>query len=552
MNPSVLIITAAVALTSCGKIQQEPLSTGAKDDPQAEPTVTEPGDVMVKVSPRQLSPKPGEFGEVRIEVTPPGVHEVEIALLGDTQNAYVEQSRVMTDEDGQASVRVNVPADTGGFRLRATSGGSFDEARVDVVQITAGTVRVELAYTGLRSIDRWAVGLETDTPCAEVDFLTGYRDPVEATATYPDAGLPVYDPISVVGVPANENVTLYVRGNEYVYGCREGIQLKADQVQIERIAVTDRPLQLSAIDFQFQLHWELTPEISEVFDTAITQMVGAFTAGFEQDAQVLIERMARIADDEVTFRAGAEAGSWSEALALNLQEPGATRGLRSRVLDWLSRARTRLFTNNPLLEGRLVGLPKGGIGLLTPSALAGMPPEPLAFRNTRVSFHPEGFDVLGLETTVVWSLPLALSALANHIAWESTSEQSAVGDDGIPDAEVAAEPGGAVAALSAALDCTRVATVLSDASGQGYPGCDSNCLAQYCEDALVAMWHDVTTAIPGTTKMYISASGPTTIRDDALPLAVSGAWAGSVEVFGKGSGVQSRGQFEAVRPTESP
>ncbi len=517
----------------CGEIRQAPLDDEGSPPPSSETdgTLTD-SDVELELHPSTLNPALGDTVEVTINVTPAGVHTVNVAILGDVDSAYLNHSMVKTAPDGTASVKLTVSKEPlTSLTLLASVDGAQAEATVNVQERQKTTLRVEPVYSGLRPVDEWSVGTVLDKTCAEIDLINAtYAETFKASATFPgDQELAVYDPV-VVRVSVR-NYAILLRGDQYVYGCREAQLSATDQEQSVRIALTDRPLRLGSIDFGVRFGLESSAELTEIVSDIGERMLAAFTQGYATDLAALLGNMAQASGNEEAFLAAQTMEGWAEVLISSgvFAEAGAERGLSSRLQLWLTQGVVQLFSNDAL-RGRLVGSDgAAGNGLLEPVVMAGAPPERVGLPDQiAVTLDAEG-DTLQLSTRLLWQTSRLLAGIAEQVAVTSTAET---------ELESMSE------ALSVVVDCPRIGYVLAGDDGIGFEGCDAECLAVACEQAFVAMWDAVVVADPSIASLNLSAAGPTDFDRAARPLGFSGTWVGEAEL-GRELPVPVRGTFAA-------
>jgi hypothetical protein len=521
----------------CSERAQRPLETKAGGTAPATGGDEPSGGTVVAIERPGRNLEPGESTAIEISVQPPGKHLVHVSLLGDTEGAYVDLSELVTDSSGVATVKVTVPSDSGGFRLRASVGAASTEITIGVVQRLLGALRIEALYSGLRPIERWSVAILEDRPCIGVDpYQANYSQHFEAIADYPGGNLAVYDPIVVQNVPADRRVTLLLRGEEYVYGCREGIELEVDQVQAVSVAVTNRPIRVASLDLDLNLGLDLTPGISQPLGSVLERMVAAFSGGYAHDVEAMLAQMAELAESPAAFQAAADQGGWLMTLSDELTEPGA---LTSRVRLWLSQGMSQLFTSDTF-AARVTGSSGAiGNGLLEMTRVAGADPIDVGMPTQfAVTLETDASDTLLLGSTLYWQPAVMLAALGELEARRTSSD-------------VTASPTGAAQSLADAINCNRVGTALAGPDDQAFDGCGGVCVAALCEEALARMWNGTANALSDVMTLGITAAGPADIDADASALGFAGAWVGEVALTGQDP-IGVGGTFAAARHHTDP
>lgn len=525
-----------LAALGCGEIVQRPLdelnrqpSMDEDDDDAPSP---DDGDLRIELQPDQLAMSPGESAEVHIRVTPADRHELRVALLGDAEGAYVDRPVVRTDTEGRASVRVTVPGDSSGLRLQVSAQGSAAETDIRVSHQDVGVLIVRPEYSGMREIDVWGATLVENRSCIQLTLTE-----LEYSQTFEGV-----DVLEVEGVPADTQLTLVVRGNEYAFGCREGVNLEGDQEQTVTIAVTDRPLQVAALRFDVGFGLDLTTEIAASIAQVSELMSQAFTEGQSTDLNAVLAEMSSAYGDETEFQRVREERQWDDLLIAALTEAGATSGLSSRVRLWLSQAQSDLFANE-FLTASLGGAPgAAGHGLLSIRMLSGQAPHSVGTPSSfLVDLAAEPEDRLRMGFELLWQPTRVLAQLA-----EIRAQQAAT----MAGTQFETDEPSAARVLASSIDCRRVGTTLQANGSSGLDDCEAECIAALCESALEVMWERVEFAESEPSRVEITATGPAEIDDTALPVGFAGAWVGDATLL-DGEVIPVRGPFATPDPTQA-
>jgi hypothetical protein len=407
-----------------------------------------------------------------------------------------------------------------------SSDGTWAEAEIRVTRQVVGSLIVQPEYSGSRPIREWGVALLEDSVCLGLPvfslprFVTFDRE----------------EQLLVEEVRADRQLTLVVRGDEYVFGCREGIRLEGDQEQIVSIAVTDRPLQIAALDLELGFGLELTPEISESL-TALTELMAmSFTEERETDLDALLSEMAAQYVSPDAFEEARAQRGWDALLTTILTEAGASSGLSSRVRLWLAQAQGDLFATD-LLAARLQGSPGAADhGVLTLESVSTVEPRAVGTPSSfLVDVGAEPEDRLRMGFVLLWQPARLLAELAQGHARQA----AAAANPDLEDPDLLTVP----QILTNSVGCKRVGTSLQGETGTGLEDCAAECIAELCTTALESMWARVVGALPGASRMEITANGPAIINRQALPISFSGAWVGEASLLDDDT-IPVRGPFE--------
>ena len=75
---------------------------------------------------------PGDAHGIAAVVNPPAAYEVRFSLAGDFDDAFLDQSQVLTGADGVATATLNAPSSARTFTVRASVGGKSATLPVSV------------------------------------------------------------------------------------------------------------------------------------------------------------------------------------------------------------------------------------------------------------------------------------------------------------------------------------------------------------------------------------------------------------------------------------
>lgn len=511
-----LHVALGLCAPACGEIQQRPIDDGVTPRPP-EDDDEDPADVELTLVPASLRLSPGESSEIEVLVDPPERRKVQLALLGDTSGAYLDRSEIWTHPTtGRARVTLTVPAASEYLLLRASVGRAFQELEIDVRNEVFGTLRVEVRYSGFRTIHQWSVAVLPGKTCPRTNLDTAnYSAPFDAVPLTPATGGPAFEPFEVANVPTQRWVALLVRGDQLAFGCRDDIRIDVSREQNVRIALTDRPLQLDALDLPLALGWDLTTEMAANFGEVVDRMLAAFTSGATRDVEALLGEMERLAETPDAFARAATAEGWLPILTSSYPDAW----LSTRVRAWLARSVEDLFAGD-LVTGRLHGSDDvRGLGWLELWSFGGALPRAIGIPpQFNVELASETSDRLRLETRLLWRSSRLLATLA-----EAHAVPPSGGSPGVP------------STLAELLDCSTASGLLAGEDGLAYESCDVECLATLCRSALAQMWRNAGNAVTEISELSLSGSGVTAIDERAIPIGVQGSWVGQARVLGEPS-----------------
>jgi hypothetical protein len=449
-----------------------------------------------------LALSPGELTTLSIGTQPPDHYEVTFRLLGDSLGATLDQSVVVADDDGKATVTMRAPNQATTFRVQASvKDGTSAELPVSVSDEGFGTLRVVPIYGGKREITQWSAAAVAKRTCAEIAADLP-NDPAGAlTATAPGEGAP-----EIELAPVGPNLAVTLRAGYYAWGCADVTGLVANETLEVKVTVFDKPIDLTVTDLSVEFSWsaEAMPYEALMMDGANRFAEAAFPLAVPE-SQVLLDTMqAHIIDgDDMT--------AFVQARQLSADGVAATYfaalpvSLRDRMLAW---GTTAVLSQPPVLIGRLQALPEqSGHALLTletfgtaSAAAAGIPTEHL------VSGSGQPGDVVLLGGMIFW-LPSKLAG----------SGAIAPANYDFPTATTVPE------ALDAALDCNALAQSLGP-----FGSCDATCAAELCRSAL-AWRHELglgASAEGGIGTISMAATGSATVSEEATPVSFDGTWVG--------------------------
>ncbi|HVU05371.1 MAG TPA: hypothetical protein VHE30_26670 [Polyangiaceae bacterium] len=475
--------------------------TGAPSS-SAEP---DPGATSLSFSTAELVLLPGQTEKLSFTVAPTGRYTVNLALVGDAADAYLDVSQVETEESGIGWFSLTAPTSPSAFSVRAAVGKAFAELAVSEGK-SSTTLEVVPTYSGHRTVTEWTATVNAGRSC----------DPTLVPP--PDGALAATAPKRprVPGVPLGTPLTITVRAGHFAGGCVEveGVVAGgADSVTQVSVPVTDRPLQTTGASVPVRLGIDTGMPWVDAYTTLNQSMQAAFSPSVAGDATSLLDAMHDATPDtaQATFTVERTLHAWDEKLVRSLGGDLGGRGLRTTVGRWLDAVLPTL--TDRAIVGHL-DVASSGVASFSVGSTGGLAPADVGFPAalTDVSFSASSDDqlVFGGSTG---AFPIARLAGALALGPARTDE---------PGADSVA------AALAALVDCKTVGTTLAGSSGAAYGGCTASCVERRCTEALAAMWNRAL-AVDATASLDVSASGSVAaVTDDATPSAVDGTWVGTL------------------------
>lgn len=488
-------VALALALGCGAELAPEP--TGPPQD-----GISGPDASIAFSSSGTLALSPGELRTLSILTQPPDHYEITFRLLGDSLGATLDQSVVVADEAGQATVTLRAPSQATTFRVQASvKDGQSAELPVSVSDAGFGTLRVVPVYGGAREVTEWSAAAVAKRTCAEIAADLPNEPAGALTATSPGEGAP-----EIELAPVGPNLAVTLRAGYYAWGCADVTGLVANETLEVKVTVIDKPIDLTVTDLSVEFGWsaEAMPYEALMMDGAERFAEGTFPLAVPE-AETLLDAMEALIVD------GDDMAAFAQARPLSLDGVAATHfaalpiSLRDRALAW---GTTAVLSQPPVLAGRLQALPEqSGHALLTletfgatSAEAAGIPAEHL------VSWSGQPGDVVLLGGMFFW-LPSMLAG----------SGAIAPATYDFPTATTVPE------ALDAALDCDALALSLGP-----FGACDVTCAAGLCRSALAFRYElglDAS-AEGGIGTISMAATSSATVSDEATPISFEGTWVG--------------------------
>jgi hypothetical protein len=532
-----LLSTLMWAAFGCGATTTgdslEPIGAGGSDavfpDTLATAVEFQPADELMLIAGRRT--------ELVVQVTPPGLHTVRFALLGRTENAFLDESVVMTTPDGRATTRLTALAAGSNFTVRAAAGRASGSRAVITFEASIASLDVTPNYGGIRPIDEWVASVHLDTTCSALPGIPYPDGLLQSTGT---------STVRINGITAEVPVAVVVRAKQFAGGCRSVTPLRASSVSSVIIDVMDRPMQMEGLSLQLGLGVEPTEAPNPALDELAFRAAGALAGGANDDLAALLDAMSARADDPVAFEAARAAQGWRAALVNGLAPELPGSGLRTLVQNWM-RSGIELLEAPNAFQGTLVALPAGTLPLgptepesgagglpdadatddvaparieaasLSLDSVIGLPPDQTGFEpQNSATTTAETEDFLRLGVTLDWRPSPFFSAAANRAALDRDPERTSAAD-----------------AMATEFGCDDVASIIVSAGaepGEAFDDCDEDCVLELCRDAMVDLWSRIAGSNLPAVPWEISGASRARVDDEARPMRVDGNWIGTLDV----------------------
>jgi len=472
---------------------------------------------------------PGETREITVIASPPGPYEVNVGLLGDALDAWIEKAILRVDRDGRAKVVLHAPTQSTTFQLRASllladgSSGANAIAGVAVSDQGFGTLRVIPVYKGKRPVSEWTASVVARTSCKDIADLLPGEPPGALLATASGSEMPV-----IQDAPVGPNLAVAIRAGHYVHGCTDLATLKAGETLDVTVMAVDVPVALEAT--HLELSFAYAPKPSD-YATLLTSTTGLVTTTFgptsDSDEKILLDAMSAHLSSSADAQAFADAranASWDMLAAQHLSGTGVA--IRDQIAAW---AALGLDAQAPVIEATLDAKTNTpDIGTLVISKLGSVPASDAGIPQAiPVSWTADPDDRLLLGGNVLWEPSRFVCAAATSAAAQEISGASTMAD-----------------ALGQKIDCAGLGATLI-----GFGNCDPSCMTQLCHDALDDRWlaaREASVVAAQIGSITITATGQAELNDTAEPIGYSGLWVGTVTAGN--SVVQVNGQVSGMNP----
>lgn len=446
---------------------------------------------------------PGATQELRLQVTPPDVYQVRFTLLGDSLDAFLDQSEVRTGEDGVAEVKLTAPnrANSTRFSVRASVGDDLSTEQVILVESQGfATIEAQPEYQGSRPVTWWKAQIYPGITCADLG-----SPPPTTELREQSTGSPV-----VTGVPAGGVAAVLLEGERKISGCAETPELVGDATVVVKVPVSDLPIRFEGTELRLELEFErLAPSFRELLLDRATRAVTAATEGATNDVVVLLDAMANQVDpgDREAFENDRVFGSWEATIRSKIGWDSSAQFIELALLQWVEQG-VALLDEEPTVTAQLIQ--EEGTAWLHPIALSGLEAGFSGREKATLAIEPADRIALGAEG-LAWS-PRELVSRA--------TEQRAI--EGLLGTASLAE------ALAQTVGCTVIAETMYLSSSRGF-ACDQTCLVDLCQSGLQAVWERVATEMGDDLGGFnLSATATVSVNEDAEPVSFSGEWIGKL------------------------
>lgn len=451
-----------------------------------------------------LTLTPGETTTIRVTASPPAPYEVSFYLVGDSLDASLSQSSVVSDPHGQAAVALRAPNGATYFALRASLGdGLSAELPVAVSDQGFGTLDIVPVNPGPRQANRWVANVVSGTTCeALADALP--EGPAEAP---PPVSAEPGEPLLIEDVPVGPNLAVFVRGGHYMWGCADEPNLVAsDSVEVE-VRLVNKPIDLSDALLDVVLGYSPEPdEYDHLLDDTAQRMVDAMVEGQASEAAAVLAAMAASSADQALFDQASGSGGWPAVIETHFA--GLTTDLTDSVHELVDDGGTAEPSD---MTGKLETVdPTTGYALFTLEQMGGVTPAetgvPAEYLMT-LSVDPD--DTVRLGGGLFWMPSRHVGAAVEQYVTDQYPGMASVGE-----------------LFADRIDCPGLALALV-----GYGSCDTACMELLCVAALEQMWSvalDVSAEVGLVGAVTLQASGAASFDDWAALTGFDGSWLGSV------------------------
>lgn len=498
-SSSLLALTAIAVMTVLGGCSSNSAET------ESPPPVQPPDDASISFEHAgTLTLSPGETRTVRVVAKPPAPYEVSFYLVGDSLDASLSQSMVVSDPYGQAAVALRAPNGATYFGIRASlHDGPTAELPVAVSDKGFGTLDIAPINPGPRETDLWVANAVSGTTCeALADNLP--EGPAEAP---PPVSAEPGEPLLLRDVPVGPNLAVFVRGGHYMWGCADEPNLVAGQTLEVEIRLVNKPIDLTDAVLDVELEYTPEPEAFEsLLDDTAQRMLDAMLGDQTSEAAALLAAMQTRSTDPAAFEAASANEGWPALTESHFANASTdlTDAIHQLADDGMAGqphdVAGTLETVDPTTGYALFSLERTGS---VPPADAGVPAEYLM----TLSVDPD--DTVRLGGGLFWMPSRHLGSAVEQLVSEQHPSLAGVG-----------------ALLGETFECPTLAAALG-----GFTGCDESCMGQTCVAGFEAMWTaalDASANVGLVGAITLQASGGASFDDFASLTGFDGSWLGTI------------------------
>jgi hypothetical protein len=485
--------------------------------------------------------EPSATTELVVHVTPPSPpRTVRFALIdfdgpetvSDVADAALENTtEVVTDEHGDARVRLIAPSVPTTFDVRAMVEGIEDTHRVEVMASGRETLIVHYDYVGGRSVTDWVVAVyDDDRTCADLE-----GNPPVGMDPALSVTVPKEEQIRLAGMPVGTKLAVTLRAGYFAGGCSGVDAVVEGQVNSVLVTVTNRPIQLdeSVVELRLGLAGQeesLSDGMVSVIDAARDALLGDAAT----DSEALLDAMQEEAMAGAvcsTFGSARESIAWDDELEVALGEEAAS-SIRDDLAGWLAGGIPALAREDALVATLAAEPDVMGAASLVWHTIAGFPASDAGFpESAAATWTADARDNVSLGATIEFN-PAALLVLG--AAEPATTD--------VPGASSVAE---ALALRGGRCDTVTAALVArGQGPGQSCLGCDAACTSMLCErglERLVIRASDALAEEPATLRL--AATGFAEVGEQAELRTLDGSWVGALDAANRAS--ELAGDLEA-------
>jgi len=519
---SLLMIGGACPLLGCSSSEAEGRAT------LGEPEATGPMTSLSFESSAGLALALREERVLSVVIDPPRHQEVNFVLLGDPLDATLDQTVVVTDSEGRATVTLRGPNQATSFRVRSwIMRGPADELSVEAVGDGYAPVEILPIYKGTRLITSWQASIVARATCADISPLLPSKLPeaISSSALASEA-------LIVQDAPVGPSLAVTVRAGEFAWGCTDAHDLVVGETMKVKVNVIDKPIEIGAtnLDVTFDLKPDpkafgpmLESTALSMLDTLVPKDIEPGTALLDALATHVPESM-RPAFDDARL-----AGAWDTATTNHLALQPNT--VRDAFIGWFFGG----YVSEPSeFVATLKALPNvPGSATLSPVRFGSIPASAAGMPDTHVTkLVLDVGDVMHLNGTVYWLPSRYLGSVMEKAALQAAPEGATMAD-----------------VFSSLAACDLLGQTLG-----GFDSCDATCMAGLCQEALAHRWEDAldASAYAGNIgHVEFAAVVATSVDNKAVPTEFHGTWLGSISDGNQVAKI-SKAELSAELPVISP
>jgi hypothetical protein len=479
--------------------------------------------------------EPSATTELVVHVTPISpAHTVRFALIdfdgpgdeSDVADAALENTtEAVTDEYGDARVKLIAPSVPVTFDVRALVEGNEDTHRVEVRASGRETLIVNYDYVGGRSVTEWVAEVYDDgRTCADLEG----NPPL---GTNPAISVRVFEgeEIRLAGMPVGKKLAVTLRAGYFAGGCSGVDAVVEGQTNSVLVTVTNRPIQLDESEVELRLGLVGQEEsLTNGMQSVIAAARDAVLDGAASDYEALLDAM----QEEATagalcsaFGSARESSSWDDEVGASLGMNAAS-AIRDELGGWLAAGIPSLAQEDALVATLAAEPDVMGAASLVWLSIAGFPASDAGFpERAAATWTADARDNVTLGATIRFN-PAALLVLgAAEPATSDVAEATSV-------AQALAIRGGRCDAVTTAL------VLRGQGPDQSCLGCDVACTRLLCERGLGRLVVRASNALDADSEraeLRLAATGAAKVGDQAELRTLEGSWVGALDAANRSS-----------------